>query len=128
MAGVAMKSININRRKFLFGGAACRAGRIGRRWEIRRAYLAGNPALRLNGGQLGFRFVHFSDVHHKGDRAYLHRVVDKINSLHPDFSCFTGDLIEESHFCRKRWRFYPAFNHPCLASRAIMIIGAGRVL
>ena len=44
------------------------------------------------------RFVHFTDLHHKGDRHYLKLVVDKINSLAPDFVCFTGDIIEEEKF------------------------------
>jgi hypothetical protein len=44
------------------------------------------------------RFVHFTDLHHKGDRNYLKSVVDKINSLNPDFVCFTGDIIEEEKF------------------------------
>lgn len=39
--------------------------------------------------------VHFTDLHHKGDRAYLTRIVKRINALSPDFVCFTGDLIEE---------------------------------
>jgi predicted MPP superfamily phosphohydrolase len=50
----------------------------------------------LAGGKLGVRFAHFSDLHHKGDRAYLQTVVDAINALTPDFCCFTGDLIEVS--------------------------------
>lgn len=41
------------------------------------------------------RVVHFTDVHHKGDRNYLAGVVRKINALSPDLVCFTGDLIEE---------------------------------
>lgn len=41
------------------------------------------------------RLVHFTDVHHKGDRKYLSSVVGKINALSPDLVCFTGDLIEE---------------------------------
>jgi uncharacterized protein len=40
--------------------------------------------------------VHFTDLHHKGDRAYLVEVVRRINALSPDFVCFTGDLIEET--------------------------------
>lgn len=44
------------------------------------------------------RFVHFSDLHHKGDRAHTQSVVDRINSLAPDFVCFTGDLIEDKQF------------------------------
>lgn len=42
------------------------------------------------------RFVHFTDLHHKGDRDWLASVVQRINSLTPDFVCFTGDLVEES--------------------------------
>jgi len=42
------------------------------------------------------RFVQFTDLHHKGDRSHLESVVKQINSLAPDFVCFTGDLIEEA--------------------------------
>jgi hypothetical protein len=51
--------------------------------------------VRLGSGPTTHRLVHFTDVHHKGDRAYLETVVKTINSLAPDFVCFTGDLIEE---------------------------------
>jgi predicted MPP superfamily phosphohydrolase len=51
--------------------------------------------VRLRPGTARVRFVHFSDVHHKGDRAYFESVVKKINALSPEFVCFTGDLIEE---------------------------------
>jgi predicted MPP superfamily phosphohydrolase len=44
------------------------------------------------------RFVQFTDLHHKGDRAYAESVVKKINALAPDFVCFTGDLIEDAKF------------------------------
>ncbi len=44
---------------------------------------------------LGCRLAHFTDVHYKGDRAYLQRVVEKINEAKPDLVCFTGDLVEE---------------------------------
>ncbi len=54
--------------------------------------------LRLDGGgeKPAHRFVHFTDVHHKGDRAYLLSVVRQINALSPEFVCFTGDLIEDA--------------------------------
>ena len=42
------------------------------------------------------RLVHFTDVHHKGDRKLLTEVIAHINALQPDFACFTGDLIEEA--------------------------------
>lgn len=44
------------------------------------------------------RFVQFSDLHHKGDRSYLESVVKHINTLAPDFVCFTGDLVEDAKF------------------------------
>lgn len=54
--------------------------------------------LRLADGEPSHRFVHFSDLHHKGDRAHTRSVVEIINSLSPDFVCFTGDLMEEAKF------------------------------
>ena len=42
--------------------------------------------------------MHFTDLHHKGDGDYLKLVVSKINSLSPDFICFTGDIMEEEKF------------------------------
>jgi hypothetical protein len=53
---------------------------------------------RIGQGTPKNRFVHFTDVHHKGDRGYLQTVVDTINSLTPDFVCFTGDIIEQDKF------------------------------
>jgi predicted MPP superfamily phosphohydrolase len=54
--------------------------------------------VRIGKGPTAHRFVHFTDVHHKGDRAYLESVVRRINSLEPDFVCFTGDIIEEEKY------------------------------
>ena len=47
------------------------------------------------------RIAHFTDVHHKGDMAYFKKVIAKINSLQPDFVCFTGDLIEEASYLKE---------------------------
>ena len=47
--------------------------------------------VRLGHGKAKARFVHFTDVHHKGDRTYFESVVKKINALSPEFVCFTGD-------------------------------------
>jgi predicted MPP superfamily phosphohydrolase len=54
--------------------------------------------LRIGDAAPTHRFVHFTDLHHKGDRAYAQAVVNTINSLSPDFVCFTGDLVEEAKF------------------------------
>ncbi len=54
--------------------------------------------VNLAKGKPSHRFVHFTDLHHKGDRKYLESVVATINSQSPDFVCFTGDLIEDGKF------------------------------
>lgn len=41
------------------------------------------------------RIVHITDVHHKGDRDYLEKVVQTVNRLEPKVVCFTGDLVEQ---------------------------------
>lgn len=61
----------------------------------------GEPRVRevhVGKRRLGHRIVQFSDVHHRGDSAYLRRVVDQVNALKPDFACFTGDMVEEARF------------------------------
>ncbi len=44
------------------------------------------------------RFVHVTDIHHKGDAAFLERVVAAIKAEQPEFACFTGDLVEEARY------------------------------
>lgn len=91
-----MKLSPINRRRFLralFYGvptlAAANALWLEPSWvKIRR--------VRLAVGKVAHRFVHFTDLHHKGDRDFLATAVAKINALSPEFVCFTGDLIEDS--------------------------------
>jgi len=95
---IVIKLKNISRRKFIFTAllatpflVVADGKEIEPTWvKIRR--------LRLGSGPPMHRFVHFTDLHHKGDRAYLQSVVDRINLLAPDFSCFTGDLIEDVKF------------------------------
>lgn len=90
-----MKFRKINRRKFLLAGlivtplAACAdACWVEPHWlKVKK--------LRLTQGKPSHRFVHFTDLHHKGDRAFGESLVKSINDLLPDFVCFTGDLIEE---------------------------------
>ena len=49
-------------------------------------------------GEVRQRCVHVTDIHFKGDRAYLEKVVDTVNRLEPDLICFTGELVEDSEF------------------------------
>ena len=44
------------------------------------------------------RVIHFTDLHYKGDAAYLKSVVGRINSLAPELVFFTGDIIEDAVF------------------------------
>src|SRR5437764_14913278 len=50
------------------------------------------------GSGAGCRFVQFSDLHYRGDADYADEVVQAINSLKPEFVCFTGDLIEHKQY------------------------------
>jgi predicted MPP superfamily phosphohydrolase len=68
--------------------------------------------LRIGDGKPAHRLVHFSDLHHKGDRKYLQSVVNAINSLAPDFVCFTGDIIEEPKFLPEALEFLSRVKSP----------------
>jgi uncharacterized protein len=61
-----------------------------------------------------FKVVHFTDLHHKGDRVYLERVVQAINRTEPDLVCFTGDLIEESEFLPETLELLQAVKAPLI--------------
>lgn len=90
-----MKLRKISRRQFVIAGLVLAplgviadARWIEPRWlKIKRLRLAESPT---------HRFVHFTDLHHKGDRKLTESVVQTINGLAPDFVCFTGDLLEDA--------------------------------
>lgn len=54
--------------------------------KVREVKLRPDPTLKI---------VHITDIHYKGDKAYLSRVVSLVNSLNPQVVCFTGDLVED---------------------------------
>ena len=58
------------------------------------------------------RFVHFSDLHYKGDADYAAKVVRTINGLEPDFVCFTGDLVEKARFAPAALDFIRQIKRP----------------
>jgi len=64
------------------------AGFIERKW-LRLSYLRLEDNARL-------RLVHFTDLHYKGDKKYLSRVIQRMNDVSPDFACFTGDIVENT--------------------------------
>jgi predicted MPP superfamily phosphohydrolase len=90
------KTLRFNRRKFLFAAlAGTPLAMAADAYWVEPEWLRVTRH-RMSTGTPTHRFVHFTDLHHKGNRAYLERVVREINSLSPDFVCFTGDLIEEA--------------------------------
>ncbi len=68
--------------------------------------------LRLTQGNPTHRIVQLTDVHHKGDRAYLQAVVKKVNALSPDFVCFTGDLIEKTKYLTEALELFAGIKSP----------------
>jgi len=68
--------------------------------------------LQIGDGQPTHRLVHFTDLHHKGDRKYLQAVVSSINSLAPDFVCFTGDIVEEMKYLPEALEFLSRIQSP----------------
>jgi predicted MPP superfamily phosphohydrolase len=93
-----MKLSQISRRKFLLTGlvASPVAAVAYAKWIEPTWLNVTRP--RLANVRTGLRLVQFSDIHYKGDGEYLMEVVKTVNSLHPDFTCFTGDLIEQAKF------------------------------
>ena len=62
------------------------------------------------------RFVQFSDLHYRGDANYAAEMVRTINSLKPDFVCFTGDLIEHSEYLAEALRVIRGIEVPVYGS------------
>ena len=86
--------MKISRRKFLqYSLGILPVGIVADGFFIERKWV-GIKKLTV-GEKPSHRIVHFTDVHHKGDKSYLFGVISKINALRPDFACFTGDLVED---------------------------------
>ena len=93
-----MKFGKISRRRLLFYSILAAPALAGADAECLEPHWVKVRTLRMSRENPTHRVVHFTDVHHKGDRAYLESVVRQINALAPDVVCFTGDLIEKAAF------------------------------
>jgi predicted MPP superfamily phosphohydrolase len=62
------------------------------------------------------RFVHFTDLHYKGDERYGSELVRAINDLAPEFVCFTGDLVEDIGFAPGALEFIRQIKAPVYGS------------
>ncbi len=108
-----MKPRKLTRRRFLLAAAllssplvVCADAKwLEPKWlKVRRVKLGWNAPRH--------RFLQFTDVHHKGDRAYLLSVVKTINALSPEFVFFTGDVIEEGKFLPEALEILAAIKSP----------------
>ena len=68
--------------------------------------------LKLTKDKLTHRIVHFTDLHHKGDRKFLQSAVNIINAQSPDFVCFTGDIIEDTKFLPEALELFQQIKSP----------------
>lgn len=69
---------------------------------------------RLNIGKSNatHRIVHITDIHYKGNRIYLEKVVKAINHLSPDFICFSGDLVEKAVYLNEALEILSSLQSP----------------
>jgi hypothetical protein len=100
----------ISRRKFLGLTALALPAALGT--EVIAHETTKLRVTKLNHGASGCRFVHFSDLHYKGDAEFASEVVRTINELAPDFVCFTGDLVEEAPFAPVAFDFIRQIKAP----------------
>jgi predicted MPP superfamily phosphohydrolase len=102
---------SMTRRKFLRLGALAVPAALGI-----DARFVEPTALRVRKFELNpagnCRFVHFTDFHHKGNVRYAAEVVRTINSLEPEFVCFTGDIVERRQFATEALGFVRQIKAP----------------
>lgn len=88
----------MNRRRLLWLSMSAALG-----WCILEPWILEPYWLRIrrfnvSGSKASHRLVHITDIHYKGNRPYLEKVVNVINTLTPDFVCFSGDLVEDEAY------------------------------
>jgi predicted MPP superfamily phosphohydrolase len=104
----------ISRRKFLGLSALALPAALG--IDARLIEPTNLRISNLKRGQSGCRFVHFTDLHHKGNVRYAAEVIRTINDLNPQFVCFTGDLIENTIFQSEALSFIRQIEAPVYGS------------
>ena len=66
----------------------------------------------LPGAASPCKFVHISDLHHCGNLRYAEEIVSAIKKEHPEFVCFTGDLIDASEHSNEALEIIRAIGVP----------------
>ncbi len=89
----------LNRRKFLIGSLLAAPAVVFAEADLMEPQWIKTRTLRLGARTPTHRVVQFSDIHHKGDKAFfgIGRGQNQC-LLSPDFVCFTGDLVEDKEF------------------------------
>lgn len=88
----------------LAGGVVVYASFIEPTWlVVRTVSLASPPTVRV---------AQVTDIHYKGNQAYLTRVVKRINQTNADIVCFTGDLAEEKEHLDEALRILSGVRKP----------------
>jgi len=93
-----MKLGKLNRRRFLLYSLLAAPTAVWADARLLEPTWVKTRTVRLAQGTPSHRLVQITDIHHKGDRAYLESVVRKVNALSPEAVLFTGDLIEDAQF------------------------------
>jgi predicted MPP superfamily phosphohydrolase len=102
----------MNRRRFLLLAALAAPSLVCADAEWLEPQWVKVRTIRLTTSKPSHRIVHVTDIHHKGDRAYLERVVRKINALSAEAVCFTGDLIETKPFLAEALQILEGIKSP----------------
>lgn len=68
--------------------------------------------INIGGPKASHRLIYITDIHYKGDRIYLKKVVETVNSLSPDFICFAGDLVEQAEYVNEALAIMSQIRHP----------------
>jgi len=105
-------SRKVNRRRFLLGALLATPFLAVADVKYLEPGWVATRKIRLRPGKPTHRFVHFTDLHHKGDKAYFEKVVRKINALSPEFVCFTGDVIEEKRYLADALQIFARIKAP----------------
>ncbi len=110
-----MKLKRFSRRRFLLTSFLAGAGALAADARLLEPTWLKTRRINLAQGKPAHRFVHFTDLHYKGDRSTAAHLVERINALSPDFVCFTGDLIEEPDFLSDALEFISQIKSPVYA-------------
>jgi len=106
-----MKMRKISRRQFIAASLLAAPALVLADVKIEPTWLKVRH-VRIGSAKPTCRLVHFTDVHHKGDTAYLQDVVNQINSLAPDFVCFTGDIMEDGRYLKEALELFAEIKTP----------------